>query len=293
MPQTESLVAVQPEIEPNSDYSITMVGHSTFLVKMAGVNILTDPVSTSQLFPYAPFGYGKRISPAGLNLYETPVKVVVLSHSDPDHFEPRILKAIAQKGKTIAVCHQPLAGRLEKLGFTVVESLAENQSTQIGEITITAVHAEHRGQNKAVGFIFQHQGKSVYFAGDTGDFQDIEAIAKTYKPDIAILPIGEYPPLPLAVAKYFISKGFNIPQVLIDKLKKLEEIKRKKVHMSPEDVLLLSKHFHQIVVMHHGTYFLGGHIDPNEPADLMRRLIEENQLGDKITILAPGQSLSF
>src|SRR3989338_5706298 len=211
MPQTESLVAVQPEIEPNSDYSITMVGHSTFLVKMAGVNILTDPVSTSQLFPYAPFGYGKRISPAGLNLYETPVKVVVLSHSDPDHFEPRI----------------------------------------------------------------------------------IEAIAKTYKPDIAILPIGEYPPLPLAVAKYFISKGFNIPQVLIDKLKKLEEIKRKKVHMSPEDVLLLSKHFHQIVVMHHGTYFLCGHIDPNEPADLMRRLIEENHLEDKIAIPAPGESLPF
>lgn len=45
--------------------------------------------------------------------------------------------------------------------------------------------------------------------------------------------------------------------------------------------------------MHYGTYYLGGHLDPNEPGDLMRQIIEENQLDDRIVMLAPGESLTF
>ena len=35
-------------------------------------------------------------------------------------------------------------------------------------------------------------GKSVYFAGDTCVFGDMALIARLYKPDVAVLPIGDW-----------------------------------------------------------------------------------------------------
>jgi len=36
------------------------------------------------------------------------------------------------------------------------------------------------------------EGKSVYFAGDTCVFGDMALIGRLYKPDLAVLPIGDY-----------------------------------------------------------------------------------------------------
>lgn len=242
MPNPEMIAAVQTEIEPISDYSLIWGGQSTFLLSMGGTKILTDPVSAGQLLPIAPGGYGKRLTPPGINIQETQPNIVVLSHSDPDHFEPKTLSNIAQNNYAIFVCPPTLANRLKKLGLSKVIDLKENESVQIENITVIAVHAEHRGNKNALGYIIQDQKRTVYFAGDTG-YSGIKAIAEKYRPDLALLPIGEYPPPALVLAKWLISKGIQVPSPIMYWLKKNEKYKREKVHLSPKDVLELSRNF--------------------------------------------------
>jgi len=43
---------------------------------------------------------------------------------------------------------------------------------------------------EAAGLVIRANGKSVYFAGDTCVFGDMALIARLYKPDVAVLPIG-------------------------------------------------------------------------------------------------------
>ena len=42
------------------------------------------------------------------------------------------------------------------------------------------------------GIVVRAEGKSVYFAGDTCVFGDMALIGRLYKPDLAVLPIGDY-----------------------------------------------------------------------------------------------------
>jgi L-ascorbate metabolism protein UlaG (beta-lactamase superfamily) len=40
--------------------------------------------------------------------------------------------------------------------------------------------------------VIQADGARVYFAGDTCVFGDMQLIARLYKPDVAVLPIGDH-----------------------------------------------------------------------------------------------------
>jgi L-ascorbate metabolism protein UlaG (beta-lactamase superfamily) len=42
------------------------------------------------------------------------------------------------------------------------------------------------------GVVIRFDGTSVYFAGDTCVFGDMELIARLYRPDVAVLPIGDW-----------------------------------------------------------------------------------------------------
>jgi L-ascorbate metabolism protein UlaG (beta-lactamase superfamily) len=42
------------------------------------------------------------------------------------------------------------------------------------------------------GIVIRADGKSIYFAGDTNAFGDMALIAEIYKPDVAVLPIGDW-----------------------------------------------------------------------------------------------------
>ena len=76
-------------------------------------------------------------------------------------------------------------------------------SVEVDGITITMVPAWHSttiedadgdliAAGAACGFVIRFEdGYTLYFSGDTGVFLDMQLIGKLYKPDIAILPIGD------------------------------------------------------------------------------------------------------
>jgi L-ascorbate metabolism protein UlaG (beta-lactamase superfamily) len=76
-------------------------------------------------------------------------------------------------------------------------------SQQAGAVTVTMTHAVHScgitdddGSivygGEAAGYVLKFaDGRTLYFAGDTNVFMDMQLIAELYKPDLAILPIGD------------------------------------------------------------------------------------------------------
>jgi len=86
------------------------------------------------------------------------------------------------------------AARLRKRGFERVTALGVGKATEVGELTITAVPAEHGAgrlggggdDDEAVGYLIEGSTTRVYFAGDTDIFEGMGELGPL---DLALLPI--------------------------------------------------------------------------------------------------------
>ena len=89
------------QVAAEGDYSITWVGHSTFLVQMAGVRFLTDPTWSNTASPL-PIGPRRFVAP-GLDLESIGrIDFVVISHNHYDHLDLSTLKTLAGRaGRTL------------------------------------------------------------------------------------------------------------------------------------------------------------------------------------------------
>jgi L-ascorbate metabolism protein UlaG (beta-lactamase superfamily) len=74
-------------------------------------------------------------------------------------------------------------------------------SVVVGSITVTLTDAFHSSSydgkhgtvyaGEACGVVVSGHGRTVYHAGDTSLFSDMKLIGSRYKPDLALLPIGD------------------------------------------------------------------------------------------------------
>jgi L-ascorbate metabolism protein UlaG (beta-lactamase superfamily) len=168
---------------------ITFVGHSTLLVELDGVRVLTDPVlrgRVAHLVRRAPAVEAGVIDDIGL---------VLISHLHADHFDPPSLRMVDRQAKLVVPRG---AGRAaEKLGFGHVTELGEGETLVVGGIEVTATHAEHRPgrlfdkRSEAIGYVLTGSQR-VYFAGDTDLFPGMSKLGGTL--DVALLPVWGWGP---------------------------------------------------------------------------------------------------
>jgi L-ascorbate metabolism protein UlaG (beta-lactamase superfamily) len=168
---------------------LRFLGHATALIEINGVRILTDPFLRARLGPLE--RHGPLPDPADLE-----ADVVVISHGHPDHFDLRSLAALPGR-PTIVVPHG-LGGLLERDRSIRgdVEELAAGESTDVAGLTIRAVPARHWISPRApravpIGYVLDG-GARVYFAGDTGRFDGMQALAG--RVDLALLPVWTWGP---------------------------------------------------------------------------------------------------
>ena len=180
---------------------ITWIGHDTFLIQVAGLNILTDPIFSERASPFSFIG-PKRIVPPPMQLDDLPpIQATIISHNHYDHLDAA---TIAKLGNSVN-CFVPLgvANWFRDLGVEHVTELDWWQSVALGPIRFHCVPAQHFSMrtpfdaNSALwcGWVLTTPAGNIFFAGDTGYSVDFREIGQRLGPmRLALIPIGGYMP---------------------------------------------------------------------------------------------------
>jgi L-ascorbate metabolism protein UlaG (beta-lactamase superfamily) len=170
--------------------SLTWLGHAAFRIESdRGKRIYVDP-----------FLQGNPKTPEDEKRPER-VDVIALTHGHSDHAgEAAALSKSFPDAQVVAQVE--VKGWLGKEGANVGELPGINKggSQEIDGIRFTLTHAEHSSSaddgtylGESCGLVIRlEDGKSIYFAGDTCVFGDMQLIARVYRPDVAVLPIGDW-----------------------------------------------------------------------------------------------------
>ncbi len=162
---------------------ITWLGHSAFLLEEDNIRIVIDPFLDG--CPTA--------STASADL--PPIDMVLVTHDHADHVGQAV--EICQKHKAMLGAVVETACRLTDAGVPAEQVLNGIGFNFGGTVVhkgafVTMIPAHHTsGTGAPAGFIIKMpSGKTIYHAGDTGLFGDMEMWARLYPMDVALLPIG-------------------------------------------------------------------------------------------------------
>ncbi len=268
---------VEPELVQPEQLGITFIGHSSFLVQMAGRNLLIDPVFATRLILL------RRARRPGVRIADLPpIDAVLLTHAHMDHLNVPSLRTIVRHARRLTgVAPQAIVPRgvrdlIEKLGFRNVTELEWWQSTTLEadtpeqQIHVTMTPCQHWGARMFSdthrhygGYVLRGSGHSVYHSGDTAYFNGFREIGERLQPEVALLPIGAYYP-----DSY------------------------RAVHTSPEDALqgfIDLRTATTMIPMHFGTFPLGK--EPmSEPPVRLVAAAERAGIADRVNVLSEGET---
>lgn len=160
--------------------SVVHVGHSTHLLSIGGVRLLTDPWFNDPAFGALVHELPPAVLPTELGRLD----VVLVTHDHADHADARAMDQMDKRASVI-VATRDLAARIRNLGYREVTVLAPWEEKKVEGVTITAVPGLH--DIYEIGFVVSGGGISMYFAGDSRLHPDIPAIAERFAPDVSIL----------------------------------------------------------------------------------------------------------
>ena len=171
----------------NFSGKITWLGHAMFVVESkSGKRLVFDPFIEHN--PKFPKGYDL-----------SRIDVIAPTHGHFDHFGDSGV-ALAKKTGATVVCVFELALWLDSKGVKKVSGMNKGGTQKVSDFTIHMTTAEHSGGNGSdqnpfatpCGYVVEADGFRVYHAGDTAVFSDMALIGELLKPDVALLPIGDF-----------------------------------------------------------------------------------------------------
>ena len=196
---------------PDAGLRLTWLGHSTVIVEIDGVRLLTDPVWGERASPLA-FTGPKRFHRVPLSLAELPpIDAVVLSHDHYDHLCRHTVAALASgASKSFSgrfVTALGVGAHLERYGVAPhnITELDWGEGTKVvrGDraVDVVAAPAQHfsgrgaldRNHTLWCSFVLKGPQHSVFFSGDTGPTAEHKDIGDSFGGfDVAMFEIGAW-----------------------------------------------------------------------------------------------------
>ncbi len=254
-----------------TDFTVTWIGHSTLLVQMNGLNILTDPIWSERCSP-VPFAGPKRFVKPGLALEDLPdIDVVIISHDHYDHLDRPTLKKLGNKPLYLVPCE--VGKKLQKWGVRNYIELDWWQSVQHNGLEFVCTPAQHfsgrtpTDRNKTLwcSWVVKGEKNNFYFAGDSGYFPGFKEIGRRYGPfDVTAIPIGSYMP------RWFMSP----------------------IHLDPGEAVQVLQDVKGTVFIpiHWGTFDLADEPLDMPPKELLQKAEERNLPRQNFWILRHGET---
>jgi L-ascorbate metabolism protein UlaG (beta-lactamase superfamily) len=191
---------------PGTGLRATWLGHSTVLIEIDGLRVLTDPVWGPRASP-ARFAGPKRFQPVPIALRELPpVDLVVVSHDHYDHLDYPTIRELRKRDVPF-VTSLGVGAHLEAWGVRperVVElDWWESHRLPGTELCVTATPSQHfsgralndRNATLWSSLVIRSPRHSVFFSGDTGLTTEYQTIRARLGPfDLVMLEVGAFHP---------------------------------------------------------------------------------------------------
>jgi L-ascorbate metabolism protein UlaG (beta-lactamase superfamily) len=191
---------------PGSGLRATWLGHSTVLLEVDGVRVLTDPVWGPRASPSRLAG-PKRFQPVPVSLRAMPpVDLVLISHDHYDHLDYPTIRALTA-WDTPFVTSLGVGAHLEAWGISAERIFEldwwESYPLPHAALTVTAAPSQHfsgrtpkrRNETLWSSLIIRSPRHTVFFSGDTGLSTEYQLIRDRAGPfDLVMLEIGAFHP---------------------------------------------------------------------------------------------------
>lgn len=173
---------------------ITYLGHATALIETpGGKRLLLDPWTSGN--PACPAEWKSTDRLGRLDM-------ILMTHLHNDHVGD-VQEIIQANPQANVVGMVEATDWLESKGVTNVNPMNKGGSQTVQGIQITMTHADHSSSfieesgnviygGEAAGYILRlENGFTLYAAGDTALFGDMALLRELYRPELALLPIGD------------------------------------------------------------------------------------------------------
>lgn len=163
---------------------LRFLGHACFFLQLEGAKIILDP-------------YLNNNPQAVLSPDQVTADWVLVTHGHHDHLGDAV--EIAQRNKATIITISEIARYCSAKGVKA-HAMYIGGKYNFGTFSIKLTLALHGSSTSAdpteylgqpCGFLVFAEGKTIYFAGDTGIFGDMELIGRLHPIDLAVLPIGD------------------------------------------------------------------------------------------------------